>query len=318
MPAMVSHDTFGSEAYEMLSETVGTSKECVEAFLLGNQGPDPLFYLVMDPTISEWSELGYTMHRERTDKVLAAFRNSFSLFSEKDAAVARAYALGFLCHYLLDSGVHPLVFAQQYALCDAGVPGLDRKDGSNVHATIECEFDEVVLTRRLNTTLRQFNPSKHILRGGPGMLKIISTMYLYVALTVFGQVPPADLFTRAVKLFRASTTLLYSRNGLKRLLLVKTEEAFRSVSMLGTLSMRAKPRQESLFENASHETWIDPATGKERTESFDDLFDETLARVRDAAKAFLDPSFSAATSEQITLGLNFNGEPIGGALLTAE
>ena len=47
------------------------------------------------------------------------------------------YLLGFLCHYLLDSTVHPLVYANQYALCDAGIDGLSREDGSEVHAVIE-------------------------------------------------------------------------------------------------------------------------------------------------------------------------------------
>ena len=318
MPALVAHDTFGSEAYELITETVGTSKDCVEAFLLGNQGPDPLFYAVVDPSIGAWHKLGYQMHRDRTNEVLAALRGSIEIFEDKDRAIAKAYALGFVCHYLLDSTVHPLVFAQEYALCDAGVPGLDRSDGSNVHATIECEFDEVVLTRYLNTTLQQFKPAKSILRGSAGVLKIVSTMYLYTALTVFGQVPPGDLFTRSVKLFRGSMTLLYSRNGLKRRLLVAMEEAMRDVSMYGSLSMRAKPRQESLFENASHDTWIEPATGRERTESFDDLFAAALAKVRDAAERFVDPAFNAAAAEAITCGRNFNGEPIGGTLVTAE
>ena len=318
MPALVTHDTFGNEAYELITDTVGSSKDCIEAFLLGNQGPDPLFYAVMDPSVSDWAKFGTTLHRERTNDLLAALRGSLEIFSGKEKTIARAYALGFLCHYLLDSRVHPLVYSQEYALCDAGVPGLTRKDGGNVHTTIECEFDEVVLSRYLHTNLRQFNPSRCILRAGLDVLRVVSTMYLYMGLTVYGQVPPADLFTRSVKLFRAAMTLLYSRNGLKRWLVVRLEEAMRSVSTFGSLSMRARPRQESIFENASHDPWIEPATGNERTESFDDLFAATLKLVPGCAELFLDPSFNAETAERITEGRNFNGDPIGGALISAE
>ena len=316
MPAIVTHNTFGDEAYELIDGAVGTSKDCIEAFLLGNQGPDPLFYAVADPSISEWNLLGTTMHRERTEDVLAAFRSSLVLFSEREQAIAKAYALGFMCHYLLDCGVHPLVYAQQFALCDAGVPGLTRKDGSDVHATIECEFDEVVVCRYLHTDLRRFNPSKNILRADSHVLGIISTMYLYVALTVFGQVPPADLFKRSVRAFRASMTLFYSRNGIKRRLIVRAEERFRETSMFGSLSMRARPRPESIYENAMHDVWIDPTTKAERTESFDDLFAATLARVKECTELFLDEGFDAKAAQAITHGLNFNGMPVGGALVT--
>ena len=127
MPAIVTHDTFGRSALSLIGEAVGTSTDCVEAFLLGNQGPDPLFYVAVDPTLSAWKRMGSRLHRECTDEVLAAMRAAVSILPKEDAPVARAYALGFLCHYLLDAGVHPLVYAQQYALCDAGVEGLTRK-----------------------------------------------------------------------------------------------------------------------------------------------------------------------------------------------
>ena len=315
MPAIVAHDTFGKQAYELIREEVGSSKDRVEAFLLGNQGPDPLFYVVADPTLSDWHRLGNRLHREKTDEVLAAMKRSLAVLSDSDAEIGRAYMLGFLCHYLLDSTVHPLVYAQEYALCDAGIAGLSRANGDAVHATIECEFDEVMMSRHLNVTMAEWSPAKNILRASRHVLKVVSTMYLYVSLEAFNDVPPAQLFLRSVKLFRAAETIFVSPTGIKRRLAVKTEEALKKVSSFGSLSMHPIPMEESAFENNAHDTWIDPATGEERTECFENLYERALGRVRECADVMLAKGFDVDAAAHITLGLNFNGVPISGALI---
>lgn len=310
MPAGVTHNYFGTLAYEMIREEVGSAHDCVDAFLLGNQGPDPLFYLVMDPLLSDWTQYGNHLHRERTDEVLAAFRRSFDIIPKADVDVARAYALGFLCHYLLDREAHPLVYAQEYALTDVGVEGLDRGIRDQVHQTIECQIDEVMLFRHLNMTLREYNPLS-ILRAGRHVLKTISTMYLYVLLTVFNDIPPEDLFGRSVRVWRAVQRLLYSKRGFKRSLIVRAEQNVRSLSYFGSLCMRAEPREESTFENNDHMVWIDPSTGEERTECFENLFESALGKVTGAVELFLDPQFDVAMAAELTQGLEFNGRPYG-------
>ena len=45
MPAIITHDFFGRDVYDNLFKTIGGSRDEADAFLLGNQGPDPLFTL---------------------------------------------------------------------------------------------------------------------------------------------------------------------------------------------------------------------------------------------------------------------------------
>ena len=47
MPAILTHDFFGQDVYAAHSHVIGKSIDEKDAFLLGNQGPDPLFYLVL-------------------------------------------------------------------------------------------------------------------------------------------------------------------------------------------------------------------------------------------------------------------------------
>ncbi len=52
MPAILTHDFFGKDAFEIAAGKLGfATLEEQEAFLLGNQGPDPLFFLQADPLL---------------------------------------------------------------------------------------------------------------------------------------------------------------------------------------------------------------------------------------------------------------------------
>ncbi|MEI3307534.1 MAG: hypothetical protein V8R48_01515 [Eggerthella lenta] len=106
--------------------------------------------------------------------------------------------------------MHPFVYFHEYRLCDAGEPGLSRADGSEVHGTIESELDELVLFEKRNETVATFNPSAEILNASNFALHVISKMYAYVALTVYGEIVPADLFETAVKDFRVAQRVFYS------------------------------------------------------------------------------------------------------------
>ena len=54
MPAILTHDFFGQDVYAAHSHVIGKSIDEKDAFLLGNQGPDPLFYLVLSPSMKQF------------------------------------------------------------------------------------------------------------------------------------------------------------------------------------------------------------------------------------------------------------------------
>ena len=77
----------------------------IDAFIMGANGPDPLFcYQMYNPFRKlNLSRLGSQMHKERTGLFL---KNMFRL-ARTDAQ--KDYCLGFLCHYSMDSTIHPFV-----------------------------------------------------------------------------------------------------------------------------------------------------------------------------------------------------------------
>lgn len=318
MPALITHDAFGRDVYADRFEFIGVSRDECEAFLLGNQGPDPLFYAVASPRLRAAHRLGSLMHSQKPAELLNALKRSLAFLAPEDRAVGRAYALGFVCHYLLDSTAHPLVFGQQYALCDAGEPGLTRANGGEVHALIESELDELVLTVRRRSSITEFDPSSEILKASDHVLDVVSSMYAFMAMDVYGLAVPADAFRASVKLFRRVQRLFWSPTGTKRAVIGSIESLVRPFSFYRAMSHRAEPLTESAFDNPGHEPWKNPFTGEVRTESFLDLFDEARGKAGALLDAFDAAGFDEAAAHALTGDLDFSGEPTVATIVAVE
>lgn len=318
MPAIITHDFFGRDVYDRLFSTIGGSRDEAEAFLLGNQGPDPLFYTVLSPQLRAHHRLGNTMHNKKPTELLKAFKDALSILNGAELPVGRAYVLGFLCHYTLDSTMHPFVFFHEYRLCDAGEPGLSRADGSEVHGVIESELDELVLFAKREQTVATFNPSVEILKASDFVLAVISKLYAYVAVTVYGELVPKDLFTTAVKDFRIAQRFFHSPTGRKRNLVGRIEQLARPFSFYRSMAHRPVELTESMFDNHQHEPWENPFTGEPSTEGFWDLYEKALEKAQRNIATFDQDDFDLEAARGITGELDFSGEPVVAVLVAVE
>ena len=223
MPAIITHDLFGKDVYGETFDTIGGSRDAAEAFLLGNQGPDPLFFVAPDPRYRRAGKLASTLHRARPAEFLVALKSAVRELPAQERSVGRAYALGYVCHYLLDSTVHPLVISQVNALCAAGVEGLAAEDAHEVHAVIETELDELVLTAKRGETVATYHPATSVLRGRDSMLDTVGRLYATAIDDAFGLTMPKGMFKSAVRAERAAQRALYSPTGAKRAVLSAAE-----------------------------------------------------------------------------------------------
>ncbi|HIT45650.1 MAG TPA: peptidase [Candidatus Aphodovivens excrementavium] len=318
MPSIITHDTFGQDIYRDLFTLIGGSRDEAEAFLLGNQGPDPLFYSVACPWLRSNHDLGSVMHDQLPTRLLDAFKTGLPFLPESEQPIARAYALGFLCHYTLDSIAHPFIFSQQYQLCDAGEPGLTRSDGHEVHAFIETELDELVLYLKRNDTVETFNPARDVLKGSSHMLDVVSKLYVYVAMAVYGRAVPTDLFRSSVYAMRLGQRVFHSSSGLKREVLGRLEELVRPYSFCKAMSHRPVELETSIFDNRERACWEDPFSGGSSTESFWDLYERALAQAHHNIELFDEPGFDVEDARYITGDKNFSGKPTTAQIVSVE
>ena len=328
MPAVITHDEFGRQVYDSLYMMIGESRDEFQAFLLGNQGPDVLFFGALHPRTARASQLGSRMHREQPIETLAAFRDAVDAIPPEahktpactpqprtpgapDASahdIARAYVQGLLCHYLLDSTLHPFIYAQQWALCDAGVEGLDRSSAHEVHAAIESELDELVLSVKRGQTIADFDPSRKTLVANDHVLNIVSALYERVASRVFEESLPVGAYRVSAKAYRLALRALWSPTGVKRALLGRIEEVARRYSYVRAMSHRNHRIERSLFDNRDHDPWFDEDAGMKRTESFWDLYDHALEEAFIGVPEFVTTPDLGAFLRRVTEGRNYNGQ----------
>lgn len=287
MPSIITHDTFGQELYAHLNATIGQSDDEKQAFLLGCQGPDVFFYGLVNPRIPQANRFAKKLHRCNTTDFLCALALCVPQIVEENRRldpyepsaldIARAYALGYLMHFELDSRVHPFVFSQTFAYCNAGVPGLNMSSQSEVHVEIECELDELVLTVKRGQTISTFDPSSEILKGTDRVLNIVGKLFEAAFAMSHGEHMPQNCFRLSVKAYRQTLRWLYSVTGVKRQLIGRFETLFRQHSYLRAMIHKNVKLTESIFDNHEHYPWVDPwVKNVSHTDSFWDLYVRAL------------------------------------------
>ncbi len=329
MPAIITHDTFGREVYSGLEEKIGQSKDEKDAYLLGCQGPDVLFYGLLNPFIREANWFGSALHRyyctQFTSALILSTLADKDFYDEEKIAIAHAYVLGYIMHHELDSKVHPFVYAQQYALCSAGVPGLSAQSESEVHVEIERELDELVLSLRRGETIASFDPSERILLASEGVLEVISKMFSFAISVVYNRDVPQNMYRSSVKASRHVQRIIYSTGGVKRNFFGSVETLFRNHSYIRAITHKNNFLTQSIFDNHEKFKWQNPwLENVVSKKSFWDLYNDALQvgkkRVITLSRAIEDNVFAdmdrrhkeaiyACVDENLA-GVNFYGCPI--------
>lgn len=315
MPSVLTHDLFGRDAYGPVALELGfaTTAE-MDAFLLGNQGPDPLFYLVGNPLFDPQSRVGERLHDEEPSALFCALRASLDGMEGPARRPVRAYIAGFLCHYLLDRTSHPLILAQQRALCASPAAGLPCALASTVHANIEREIDEMMLFRKRSCTVAEYHPPDEVLRGSAEVLAAIDGLYGQALPVVLAHAIAPGTFSMAVRLFRLANRLFWSPKGAKRAIIGSLERLAKGVplSFYCAMSHRARPAPTTRLDNHEHGVWHHPFLPETSTDSFLDLYDRAQGTVLTAVRVLFSESFPIQDARALTRGLDFSGRPAGG------
>lgn len=144
MPSTYAHRRFGANVLEHLPDELRAQLEQNrELYDIGLHGPDLLFYYHAAKS-NPVGALGNAMHEEPGRVFFDRARRVVHCEADRDAALA--YALGFVCHFALDSTCHPYV--EQFT-----------RESGVTHCEIETEFDNMLLRRDGLDPLKFFTAS---------------------------------------------------------------------------------------------------------------------------------------------------------------
>lgn len=293
MPDTITHYIFGLDTTQNIksSPLYPCLKENKELFLIGLQGPDPIYYHHLRKKDNKAS-LATKMHIEKTSDFLISALCQIKKYdiSSKEFYKGLSYLSGFICHYILDYMAHPYIFylGGKY-LEDA--PETHKYIG--FHKKIELAIDTILCEERFSLKSSEFKIHKHILKDIKLPESLISmfdeTIFLNYGITDGGQI-----FKEAYENTRTYYKLTYDRFGAKKVLAKMT---------LPVISKSLLPFAHSFsyyncltpdfdYMNRNKRVWLHPVTGNVYTFSFYDI----LRNATKKSTALLQAAYDFATS----------------------
>lgn len=305
MPALITHHLFGEESIDRLPQGVITSDEERIAFILGNQGPDPFFFHMLTPRISDCMSLAQVMHRSRMSRQFSCLRDGVSRLQPRDANLGRAFALGLLSHYVLDRNAHPFVYEQQFGIVESD-PELEAS-GSQVHAVLESDLDVLMLQlKRDGATVEDYPPAGEIVTTDR-INRVAGVLMSYVAGRLYGIDIPAGEYGGAVADMQLLYRTIEPAGSAKTRAIALLEGLVHDYSLLDGLAHRVTTALPERTGNLGHLAWKSPFTDEVSTESFPEVFDRALLDYELTVARFIE----TGDMEAVTNHVNYSGRVLG-------
>lgn len=250
------------------------------AFYWGLQGPDLLFFRKAILGKRPLYPYASMMHSEKNTELFACMAEYIDALDDTDSGAALSYFYGFLCHYALDSEIHPYVYCRQYEMAQK----YPTVSGSALHCQIETDIDSLLYTRLKKEPVTSFAPEK-LYTIPKEETYSISRLYTYLLRKVYGK---SVSFEEIVKCF-ADTLMIQKMlfSGSRAVFAAtKTLDALmRSKGLLTSHVKGKKPKWDCL--NLGHHTWHNPYTpDKPRTQSVPEILAIARHKAVRLAKAY--------------------------------
>lgn len=289
MPASATHYILAKEVQNSLDDSL---KESVNktAYYFGAQGPDFLFMHRALPYMSGESirEYGDKIHGALPSKTLNAIRD---FVNQEENPVYRSYALGFMCHYALDSTAHPYINAITEELLEDEVT----ETRETVHGEIESSLDSIMIRSKSNklptdVKFKKFFPKDEVIQ------RAVSKLYSYIIKELFNEEVSKEQIYQATNDARALMSFLTDRTTIKQRFFDRLERG--KPHMITSHIVPITENPEFDYANTSQTEW----GSESRTDSFFELYDESVVLAKSLIENFDSCDFAEITGEKLFCG----------------
>ncbi|MEA5011351.1 MAG: zinc dependent phospholipase C family protein [Angelakisella sp.] len=269
----------------------------------GLQGPDILFFRRAISGGGPLHCFGSEMHSSNISKQfyeMAHYINHLPAL-QRDAAIA--YFYGFLCHYSLDSIIHPYV-EHHVGRLKTGFPELT--EGA-IHCQIETDMDIDLYTYLRKVPVNRFSPGElyTVTREQSELIGCIVSVTIYNTYGI--ALPAAEIMAavgdtlRTTKALYAPTKLIHAAAGLAETLMHKEGQFTSHVKAY-------KPKWDSL--NLRGSGWYSPfQPERRRTETVIQLM-ELAARKAEGLIAAYAEMFATGEIKELEYDVTYEGVPV--------
>ena len=234
MPAATTHVEFARDVLRILPQDLHDQITNFPMYFLGSQGPDMLFFSHGSIPGITLKKYGEQMHDEHVWDVIRFFEKR--CVSDKDLC---SYFYGYLCHYSLDSLVHPLVYA--FAKKEHEETGAHEGE---VHVTIEAEYD-VWLMHQRGRDITSYDVYAHM-KPDPVSAQKLAILYHDMLEEIYGYDIPLGELRKAVYDCPFYTRVLKPGNMLKYKLIRTLEDLIKLPHSFSGMMLDEKERARAL------------------------------------------------------------------------
>ncbi len=267
MAEFISHHLFGQEILALMpKDAQNAAKTYKAAFNWGLQGPDPFFYHAL-ALGAPFKKYGNLMHSQKTDELFYAFSRAVNRLCDERQIIAQAYFYGFLCHYALDSNIHPYVYCRQIKWKEK----MPQVSDSSIHCRIENDIDHELFSEKYQKPVTDFNIDKEY-KLSEQESAVIAVILQYILKSVYDVKLQTQKIRMCFEEMRQIIKLLYNKNqtllqGLKKL------EFIVGKGMISSHMKIQKPNWDCL--NLNHNPWFNSwQPNIIRSESVPEIFDK--------------------------------------------
>jgi hypothetical protein len=267
MPDFYMHHKIAKAIAKIISQPIDENM-----LLVGAQGPDPLYYPVLNKRSTTFHTYADYLHEKNTSKALTHMTTYTKNNFNKDTY---SFLIGYICHYGLDITVHPYVYHNVgiYNKNDSST-----KEMQGLHLKFERSIDAALIEKDTNRKAHKFPFTKKCFPV-KNVTTNVSDMMDDLLKTTFEEKDGNAMWQQAVKAqYLTIKHLVTDRFGYKKVFLrvmdvfLKQEDMFlKDLSMFHHLETYD-------YLNLNHTPWLHPITGEKFTLSIPDLYDQALAR----------------------------------------
>lgn len=279
MPDVITHYIFGLDTAQNLKSSPlhPYLKEYRDLFLVGLQGPDPIYYHRLLRKDNK-SFIASKMHNEKTGDFLISALCQIKKYEVDTPAFksGMSYLSGMICHYILDSMAHPYIFY----LGGRYLPdNMETKKYMGLHRKVELAIDTILCQERLSMKSSHFKISKHILKNFE-IPSLITMLYDDTLFLNYGINNGGEVFKEAYHDMRTYYLLTYDPLGAKKTFAtLATPLVKKSLSPFAdAFSYHNCLNPDYDYMNRRRQVWLHPVTGNVYTFSFYDILRNAIKK----------------------------------------
>lgn len=297
MPATITHAYFAKDVFDILPDNIKNKIDCSRIKMFGQSMDALMFYnlfsILPGKKIRNFS--GY-FHRNKTQDYFVNLINYIKEANLDDDMDVCSYLAGMICHYVLDSTVHP------YVIYKTGI--FDKKQKStykynHVHDFMEAFIDNDMVKRREEGNPYYFRVDKFCFntrKFSDNLTSVINESFK----KTFGLDNMAKIYYKSLKQMKCSLYTFrrdpsgFKKNCYKMLDTITPKRIFR----FEAISYHYPLEDRHNYLNLNHELWRNPTSyNMTSTESFVDLYVKSIK----LAKVLICASFDYINGKNIEL-----------------